>query len=336
MSQDRSQAEASCPDSEELAALIDGTVAAHDRKRLLQHVEGCPTCFEVFSETARYRVETSERSASVVTFGAPTSGQSAPLHWRKWAFAAAAGLSVLMVGLFLWLALPPVSPVPSGSGAPTVRATDTLDLQQLWPDVDLPRVSVFQPPAIAGFASAAASEAQQMFRRGVYLTDLSLAVHLGDVEGAKAALEQLMRVAGSEDSEWVADFETVRLRLEEQPELLPMVTLVAAGPLATEAANDPQRFGRWAELGRLASGARASAPLVHPSFLRTLDAWIVLAMPAGAGAEGSGFDSAGDPLLVAELQQVRELLASPPTQRADFRRLEKRFETVLLLGGFAG
>ena len=52
-----------CPESEQIAALIDGKLADGPRREALSHVTSCPSCYETFSETARFVDQSSQAVA---------------------------------------------------------------------------------------------------------------------------------------------------------------------------------------------------------------------------------------------------------------------------------
>ncbi len=54
-----------CPDIEELAALVDGVVSAERRELLLAHMDDCPSCFEVFTESLQVLEEVEAQEKGV-------------------------------------------------------------------------------------------------------------------------------------------------------------------------------------------------------------------------------------------------------------------------------
>ena len=44
-----------CPEITTLAAFVDGRLAGRERRRFMEHLDSCPTCFEVYVETARFQ-----------------------------------------------------------------------------------------------------------------------------------------------------------------------------------------------------------------------------------------------------------------------------------------
>lgn len=66
-----------CPPPEDLAALVDGTLGAEERARLMEHLAECEICFEVFSETVRTREEIGIEMMTG-TLGAPASSPDTP------------------------------------------------------------------------------------------------------------------------------------------------------------------------------------------------------------------------------------------------------------------
>jgi hypothetical protein len=49
-----------CPSDEDLAALVDRRTSGRARTRLLDHLDGCPSCFEIFVRSAELQIEHTE------------------------------------------------------------------------------------------------------------------------------------------------------------------------------------------------------------------------------------------------------------------------------------
>ena len=43
-----------CPKMEEIATFIDGGLTAEARGEILEHLDGCETCYAVFTDTVRF------------------------------------------------------------------------------------------------------------------------------------------------------------------------------------------------------------------------------------------------------------------------------------------
>lgn len=69
---------------EELARLVDGTLASAERKRLIRHLNSCGQCYEILQETLK-------------DVSAETSGQPSPAAWWKTKPVLALAASLLMI-----------------------------------------------------------------------------------------------------------------------------------------------------------------------------------------------------------------------------------------------
>ena len=87
-----------CPDLEELAALADGQTDPGSREHLLEHLDSCEDCYEVFAETVRFSeevdgVEQDSRNQGLWTSLSPVAR----------AGLAAAAMLILLVASYAFL-----------------------------------------------------------------------------------------------------------------------------------------------------------------------------------------------------------------------------------------
>ena len=232
-----------CPEPEILAAFLDRRLAADERARVADHLAECEACYEVFADSARFKLEeeASARRATVVPFRAR----------RRWAWAAGLAAAAALVAAVLWS---PILGRPAGGGAETVAG------------VPLPHGSAagrFPDEAWSSLRSGGGrgpglAPPTLSFRAGVRSVDLTLALAAGDASGAAALLPELRAHAeGFELSQAiVALLDAAGERLEDG-------RLVEASSLVREAVDSLTEaadrlwypFGAWAEAGRVAAAA---------------------------------------------------------------------------------
>lgn len=98
-----------CPSLEDLAAFLDGRLSGDERNRIVAHLADCPSCYEVFAEAARYRLDEEEDEEEPAPPGeievpkelvaAYSSGEVVPFP-RKPIFRLVSSIAaVLIVGL---------------------------------------------------------------------------------------------------------------------------------------------------------------------------------------------------------------------------------------------
>jgi Putative zinc-finger len=88
----RMEPPARCPDLEELAELLDGTLPAARRAAIVAHLASCEDCYEVFAGAALFQAESRLDAAGAATAGAteapapadgdPAAGSTAPASGR--------------------------------------------------------------------------------------------------------------------------------------------------------------------------------------------------------------------------------------------------------------
>jgi len=97
-----------CPPIEEIAALLDGRLEKQDRLRVIQHLDECPDCYEVFIGAAEFlEVESAAEQpledcedwatalkGKVVKFPPPLGGSTAVRRWLPLTAAAALAIAV--------------------------------------------------------------------------------------------------------------------------------------------------------------------------------------------------------------------------------------------------
>lgn len=270
------------PSSEDLAAFIDGTLQGRARETVTEHLADCPECYRVFAETLRFQVEHAE--------GRPKQ------HGLGRTLALAASL-VLALALGLWLARlvgPESASAPLGA---RLMAPAQATVQDLWVE-----------PAIPGFADQQ-DRRQAAFRAGVVLVDLQVAIRAGNAATASRLVRHLADLAGKPGASALQGALADPLAKDLDETLATALTEKPHGTLDPDAL----RFGRWAEVGRLAARSQDAAALQDPRFRAVLN-----------GA------MAGSP----QLEAVQLRLASPPADRRAFDQLADAFTELIFLEGY--
>jgi len=95
---------ARCPDSERLAAFIDGTLDEPDRREMEAHLASCQECCHVVSETMRFRTEMG------------TTVVPSPWRRRRVLYAAAGLAATVILAVLLWPPRPPGTTTRGSAG----------------------------------------------------------------------------------------------------------------------------------------------------------------------------------------------------------------------------
>src|SRR5689334_17676130 len=53
-----------CPDLEDIAAFLDGTLSEGERAHVVSHLTACSSCYAVFADAARFQLEEEEALAA--------------------------------------------------------------------------------------------------------------------------------------------------------------------------------------------------------------------------------------------------------------------------------
>jgi len=94
---------ATCPTDEDLAAYLDGMLAAPERARITAHLADCESCYEIFMGAAHFMQDSVSpgTEGQILPFPAnPKDGGGVALR-RWWIPAAAAAVLVLGVGFIM-------------------------------------------------------------------------------------------------------------------------------------------------------------------------------------------------------------------------------------------
>lgn len=173
------------PPAETLAAFVDGRLARAERRAVIEHLDACPDCYEVFAETARF-LQDEEPRGEVVPIGRESDRPRflRPLYWTAAAIAAVLLAVVIVPGL-----------LPDGEPAAdeellTARLAGSLENPEVAAGAVMetaraPETNV-QVPSVLGMGPLTLGR-PSIFRVGVRLTDLRVAVAAGDRVAARRA-----------------------------------------------------------------------------------------------------------------------------------------------------
>jgi hypothetical protein len=233
------------PDAEDLAALAAGQLPASRRRELLAHLDRCPECYEVFTDTVAFleQEEAAAEPAPVVRF--PERGES----WSAWRAVAAVLVLAVGAGVLLWL---------TGGG----RGESPLMLAS---------VEVLSPLHQVGALAAAAERpwygaealgfggtetSRRVVRLGAALVDTGAALaaaEAGDSAAISRAVGALDGLLPGDQETWAAPRRAfVRFRRAPSSNTLTRLEGEVEEVLSRDEAPY-LAFGRWVEAGRLAA-----------------------------------------------------------------------------------
>lgn len=250
------------PDPEVLAAFIDGRLRGDERRAVVEHLDRCADCYEVFSETVRFQGEDEPRGRGI----RPPRFAGRPWLWAA-AAAAVAFVAILALPILRMAPERPVVTSPDGvelllsSAAlareigPGERPGATAAIWQGWPE---------------GFGFAGGLDRDTAaFRVGVRLVDLRVALRGGDLETARELVPELARAleAAGVAEELDGQLEAVR-EAAEAGDAEALTGAVGSVEGAAEGLLDPfsLAFGKWAEAGHLAAAGGDRAFFLAPVF----------------------------------------------------------------------
>lgn len=303
---------AGCPDLEDIAAFLDGTLDEAERQRVLEHLAHCKDCYEIFAGAALFLDSEAEPQDE-------QEGKVVPFSLRRllsWSALAAAAVLLIALGFLLYrsfLARPSLQTAELISPAVASRTADR----------------VWTGPVMRGPAEGSEEESLEIYRErafqlGVQVTNLwvRLQAENRDLAGesTKALLSLLRKEDLADDIRDTYEKQILQGIANEEP-------LMAIEGKAQEAeAALRQRlqarsthfdFGKWTAAGFLAATAQEAAFFERPEN-RRFARWI-------ARQSGQGID----PKALAEVDAIREVLKRSPLAEAEYEELRERFENIL-------
>lgn len=308
-----------CPDLEDIAALVEGTLDSGERARLLQHLAGCPDCYEIFAGAARFHLDSPQDSHSAA---------AAPIPFRRkrgvaWIGLAAAALLTVAVGLsgYRSITVPPM--FETGDLTPSPLSGRLLE--EVWTGKTTRGMADESPEARAREDLALARE--RAFQLGVQATNLWVSLRAqSSEEASKTARDATQRIGAllkEEDffDDVAEDYGSIRSRIDRGHLLQDLSRPAGAAEYALRtrlaARSFHFDFGRWTEAGFLAALAE------NPDFFRDRKA------RRFARAVRWQKEEQVDPEAVARVEVVRKLMKRSPLTQADYRELEEALEAIL-------
>jgi Putative zinc-finger len=248
-----------CPPLEDIAALLDDTLPAEERARVTEHLAGCESCYEIFLGAVHFQEDSSAEDTVLEDTGGrgvlhfPLGGKQEKAT-RRWLPLAASVVLVVALGGIGWQFF--FSP-------PSITVASLAEPLAGKPGVPS---SLYQGETTRGgddpgdFLGDTSS-----FMAGVYLVDLRLSVHAGDVARTRSSLQNLgnavkeIVLLGSVGDSYLAAYAA----MEDADDLKGFAPQLPAKEAALEADladSGTFPFGLWAEAGRL------SAVTKNPAF----------------------------------------------------------------------
>lgn len=229
-----------CLGSELIAAFVDDRLDNENRRQVIEHLDRCEDCYELFVDVGRFQGE-GVTDRNVLRPASSRWGLRQPLTWIT---AAAA----VLVALLLVPVMTTDREGVSSHAASLVRAMDVRPEALLG--------SRWAAPSVFGFGPHRPDPA---FGLGVQLVDLHVALEADDATAAGADIADLHRIlaAANRADAFNAELEAAagaaaEGRIED--------VRTAAAAIEVEAQDRLDReslaFGMWAEAGRLAAAGR--------------------------------------------------------------------------------
>lgn len=326
-----------CPDLEDLAAFLDGTLAPERRASMIEHLASCESCFEIFAGAARFQAEEPQEVAELEPQQTPEGGagvldksraarpfeprrsvRSRP--WRRGAAAAIAALLVAGIAPLVWWRLQNRGAVsPEGLSAELLK-NPTAQLDLSWRGSRMrggPGQKADVPPDLGDF------------RLGVLLLDLRLALATGKQTAAK---ETLWRLDYLFSALWLplpdirAAYKGIGKELDQgkpPAALLPKAEAEEKRLFAAGVEREFVELGSWTEACRLAGAARQPEIFRSRAARRLLErAQAPSTATLGVTADDGGADQ-------RPAQRLREIKAAAGAEKLDFRVLASRCNELL-------
>lgn len=313
-STDLQQRSGNCPDLEDLAALLDDMVEEEERQHLLGHLAECQDCYELYAETARFKIDDQiggENATVAATL--PERAPAGRFHGKTpaWAGLAAAAVLVLAAGIPVYrsFAIPPTFEtaelLPTGGGGGSKAWTE--------PKMRGP----------AGGSAVAAERRERAFQLGVQVTNLRAALLAGDREQAAWAAQLLHQLVGQAAfaDDLVETYKALQTDLQKGssfPDLL-VRTQEAEAQLRETLFDDAfyLDFGKWVEAGYLSAQTQDPQFFTNPEVRR-----FARALPWQD-------DQQVDVEAQKEVESIRKSLGRSDLDGSEYQEIRARFERIL-------
>lgn len=312
---------APCLTDEALAAYIDGGLGPGESQQVAEHLADCEDCFDLYSETARFLVDSSPASPEEVAREAALAGKGvvrfpslAERRRQVVQWVAIAALLLLGVGgggWFQFLAAPP---------ALTTIADKVPNQAALIPQLKRGPTYRGENPGEEGISSEAS------FRMGVQVINLSITLRAGE---GKEAEDVVARIHGIlKDQSFTDDLRKRYLGITSaiESQKTPQSLLPVAAKLAQESREvfdtTSLDLGQWVAGGRLATLAK------DPAFFRQGDNRKFLRRLLWRDKLGWNEMKLDLPTRAA-LEQISDALPSGDPQPSDYAKLRPLFDKIL-------
>jgi Putative zinc-finger len=322
---DAPPSDGSCPDEEEIAAFIDGTLPAGRRAAVAKHLASCESCSENYASALRFTVDEEERVS-------PQALQQHPFEradrrrqrwavrsraWRRGAVAAVAAVAAVLV---------------ASLGLLLVRGTGDISTEGMSADLLKSPAAMRKPWSDRVMRSGGPREEMPQdladFRLGVRLLDLRLALADGDKGGAMMTLGHIDNVLHAMDfvpPESAKAFYRMREELDRGRPPAALLPEAAAEEKKLGDAGVEGEFvdlGRWTEACRIGAAARQEKIFHSRATRRLLDRAPALGADLPGGGEGPNQQAA------EILSQIKTAASADPI---NFDALGTRCQDLLKL-----
>lgn len=304
-----------CLEPEDLAALIDGRLAADERARVLAHLGRCEACYELFEEAESITEALGEDDGWESGVAEHRVLAWRPRRWRQ-SFSAAALLAAACALVFLWRpwlksSFPSATPLDEVTQA-VVRQTQA----------GRPLAAGWENPPWSEDRGGETGSPGLEFRLGASVVALHVALRTGDDESALFLGRRVERMASE-----VAAAALLREEYREIADALQNGTSARSlVPRSVEAAARLERhlgasplyaLGSWSMAGYLATQVGATEHFTDP---------YIDGMAKRLAASDLPLE------LARQLRSVNTLLASGP-EIGDLEELSEAFAEILATGG---
>jgi hypothetical protein len=313
-----------CPTDEELAAYIDGGLDPAESRRVTEHLASCADCFEIYSETARFLVDSDPVPVEGAAREADPARTGGVRFWRRrqvvqWAAIAAMLVAGVGGGGYSWFLAAP-SPL-------TTIADKVPDRAELIP-------SLWDGPRLRGPGddTEPGPIREDSFRMGVHLVNLPVALRAGSVRDAQDQIAWIIQLLHKQSltQELQDGYRGITMVLasgKSPQSLLPEADRLAGRRGDAESVRaifDPLSLdlGQWVEAGRLAALAKDPGFFqegANRSFLRHL-IW---------SDKLKKSDDKLDAPTLAILEQISDVFPSGNPQPSDYAKLRSLFDKIL-------
>lgn len=305
-----------CPTDEELAAYIDGNLDRAERERITDHLASCEDCFALYTETARFLVDSSpatpEDSAfdeKIIPFPSRPKGIVA-----QWGAIAALLLVGVGSGAYFQLLMPPPA-LPTGDMTASLPHPPDVN-QGFW----------LGPTYRGEGGEEEAKPDEAAVRLGVQLVNLQVSLRAGKVTESQDVIARILNLLKTQlftdDLQKAYTSLTVALADGKPPaEVLPEASRLAQQ--TREAVETTSLdLGQWVEAGRLASLAG------DPSFFQQSSSRNFLRRLLWRDRLKMG-ETRLDPPTRESLQKIADVLSKGDLQAPDYAEIRHQTEKIL-------